>query len=366
MGLPPPPDVRAVLDAVAAGVLVVDPHGTVTDANAAALDRCIEPPVGLPVDRVSWSGEPDVEVRALDGGWSVVVSTPAPDERRALAALLEQIPASVARLGHDLRIEQVSDLWLLATGRTREEVTGVHLGDLGLPSRIADELIPLVDRVLRSGKGERLEALIPTPIGLRWVEFVFVAERDRLGIITHVLGVSTDVTHRKNRELSLAREAATDALTGVLNRAGLNDELQRRAGEPAWVGTALLVIDLDGFKQINDAHGHLVGDQILVEVARRLQATAGETNPVARLGGDEFVVIEPEPAGAARALADALVDAVRTPLPVDGGTAEHAVGLSIGVARVRSAGEDPTSLFTRADEAMYQAKRAGAPVVVAP
>ena len=350
------PHGRAVLGGLNQGVLVVDAEGQVVDATAPAIGLCREPPIGRLIGDVTYRSAPDVTVVDLPDGASAVILTPESPEQVALKGILEQIPASVARLSRDLRIEQVSNLWLLATGLEREAVTGRHLHDLGLPARVRNDLEPLVARVLETGQPARLETLIPTTVGLRWVEFVFVAERNRDAEITHVIGVSSDITHRKNRELSLSKEAMTDPLTGLLNRSGLNDAFRRRADQPGWSETTLLLIDLDDFKRVNDRHGHLVGDAVLVEVAARLRGAVEEQIPVARLGGDEFVVLGSR-AGDGSALAAAIQAAFAT--PVETATEAFAIHLSIGIATVTSADEDVSQLFNRADEAMYRAKRTG-------
>ncbi len=365
--MPPPPSAlpRAALDVVRDGVLLVDADGCVTDANAAAVAQCPSSPLGRPldevVDEVTRTADVDVEVHHVAPDQRVVVMMRPPPERVALTGILEQIPASVIRLDADLTIVNVSDLWLRATGLERAEVVGARLHDLPFSERVRTELLPLVDTVLRNERRAGIELLVPTMLGLRWVEFVFVVERDRLGAVTHVIGVSTDVTHRKNRELSLSKEAATDPLTGVLNRAGLNAELRERAQHDGWTGTTLLVIDLDDFKRINDEHGHSTGDEVLVEVARRIGAAVADGPPVARLGGDEFVVLDSR-AGHGAGLAEAIQQAFAAPVVTDRGT--FALGLSIGVAEVRSGDDDMADLFNRADEAMYRAKRSRVGTVV--
>jgi diguanylate cyclase (GGDEF)-like protein/PAS domain S-box-containing protein len=363
--VPPTPSAlhRAVLDQIHEGVLLVDSAGLVIDANAAALAQCATAPVGRPFEDVVGDEalDADVEVRPLDDEHRVVIITPPPPERIALTGILEQIPASIIRLAADLTIVNVSNLWLLATGLDRNDVIGTHLHDIPFSERVRAELLPLVDTVVRSERRAGIELLVPTMLGLRWVEFVFVVERDAHGAVTHVIGVSNDVTHRKNRELSLSMEAATDPLTGVLNRSGLNAELRERAAHEGWTGTTLLVIDLDDFKHINDTHGHSTGDQVLVEVAHRIRTAAADGKPVARLGGDEFVVLDGR-SGGGSGLADAIQAAFETPIVTDKGSFH--LRLSIGVAEVRSPGDEVPDLFNRADEAMYRAKRTGAGTIV--
>lgn len=154
-----------------------------------------------------------------------------------------------------------------------------------------------------------------------------------------------------------------DRLTGLLNRVGLHDRLERALADRRGSDNLLAVcfLDLDGFKAVNDVHGHDRGDVLLIEVARRLQACVRDSDTVARLAGDEFVVLlegEPRP-GELHALLDRLVECVAQPVSIDG--VRLRVGVSIGVT-VRQRGSDADNVATllrEADEAMYAAKRGG-------
>lgn len=163
-----------------------------------------------------------------------------------------------------------------------------------------------------------------------------------------------------------SRLAYTDSLTQLANRRYLIEQLRmlisrgRRHGS----GGALLLLDLDGFKQINDNHGHEAGDQVLVEVARRLHACTRTEDVAARLGGDEFVVLIDLPeadADSVRArvqrLADKLVSQVSQ--PVDWHGQRLNVGASIGVRLLGEAGLDAEKVLSQADAALYHAKRSG-------
>jgi diguanylate cyclase (GGDEF)-like protein/PAS domain S-box-containing protein len=162
----------------------------------------------------------------------------------------------------------------------------------------------------------------------------------------------------------LKRSAASDALTGLANRRSFDAALDALGPDAT---PALLSIDLDGFKEINDAFGHPAGDELLCIIARRLEGAARETDLVARIGGDEFVVLIPDCTMAdATGLADRLLTIVREPIELDGRRVE--VGASVGVAVADHARRDlrgPTEdawtghLVRRADDALYGAKRTG-------
>ncbi len=173
-----------------------------------------------------------------------------------------------------------------------------------------------------------------------------------------------DIDRRKRAEEHLAATkdrlehlAMHDALTGLPNRRCFLELLdQSLRVQPA---LAVLFIDLDRFKPINDVHGHHVGDAILIEIAARIRNVLGQCATVARLGGDEFAALLPAPEGEA-AVADsarAIVDAVSAPLRIGGMTID--VGAAVGISVSPQNGTDTESLLRTADIAMYHAKRAG-------
>lgn len=169
-----------------------------------------------------------------------------------------------------------------------------------------------------------------------------------------------------NEELRQARDAAHyqalhDGLTGLPNRVLLGDRLEQAvlAADRDSVGLALLVLDLDRFKDVNDTLGHHTGDELLQQVAARLCGLVRASDTVARLGGDEFAIVLPTAGDTliATRLARTIVQALDQPFTVDG---RHvSVGASIGVAIYPEHGQDPKTLLRRADVAMYIAKRAG-------
>ena len=164
---------------------------------------------------------------------------------------------------------------------------------------------------------------------------------------------------RKALEARFAEQALHDPLTGLANRTLLLDRLRlelARAGRTGG-GVAVLYLDLDDFKAINDRWGHDGGDEVLVRVARRLARTVRPGDTVGRIGGDEFVVV----CGGFDSAVDLaqmqarVEDAVRRPLVMAGGTV--LVTASVGVSVGRGAAEEPETIIRRADEAMYEAKR---------
>jgi diguanylate cyclase (GGDEF)-like protein/PAS domain S-box-containing protein len=180
------------------------------------------------------------------------------------------------------------------------------------------------------------------------------------------IAVLRDISQRKAQHAELERMALHDALTGLPNRTLLNDRIAqatnaaRRSGE----AMAVLLLDLDRFKEVNDTLGHLVGDRLLTLIGPRLRQPLREADTVARLGGDEFAILLPGPTDipAACGIAERIVEAFREPFAVDDMALE--VGISIGVALYPDHGEAAEPLLQHADAAMYAAKRSGVGFVV--
>jgi diguanylate cyclase (GGDEF)-like protein len=185
-------------------------------------------------------------------------------------------------------------------------------------------------------------------------------------LFMRVLGLRMKAIHNEARSAVRERDtfvsmAHTDPLTGLPNRRGLDARLATEmANTSPERMLAVYMIDLDGFKQVNDQHGHELGDELLIAVGQRLGAQLRSTDVVARLGGDEFVVTAGGLADErqARELGHKLVDAFREPF-VLAGQRECQVGLTIGYVLVPADGTDPVNLLRRADAAMYAGKQGG-------
>jgi diguanylate cyclase (GGDEF)-like protein/PAS domain S-box-containing protein len=174
-------------------------------------------------------------------------------------------------------------------------------------------------------------------------------------------GAIFDITERKVLQEELSRQAFYDSLTGLANRALFDDRMQHALAHAGRRGQrlAVLLLDLDGFKIINDSLGHHAGDQVLVMVAQRIEACCRMSDTVARLGGDEFAVLLEEDIDekAARSVAARLLEILREPFLVKG--REVTVGGSIGIAMHESAAASTEDLLRDADAAMYCAKSRG-------
>jgi len=169
--------------------------------------------------------------------------------------------------------------------------------------------------------------------------------------------VERDISTRKVNEQRLYQMAHRDALTGLANRTVLQESLAKLVGAAA--PAALLLIDLDGFKLVNDTLGHVAGDQVLVAVARRLEEGARAGDVTTRLGGDEFAVLLMGVSDLALALeiADRFIASISRPLAVEGQPVN--VSASVGIGLYPAHGDDPVRLFANADLALYRAKAEG-------
>jgi len=185
--------------------------------------------------------------------------------------------------------------------------------------------------------------------------------RDQHGSLLNYIGVFSDISNLKQHEQELDRIAHFDALTGLPNRRLFQDQLQRELQMALRTGcnVALLVIDLDRFKEVNDTLGHDAGDRLLVEAAQRLRTCVRESDMVARLGGDEFVVVMPVLKGqtAVTRVAQSIIDTMQNAFWLE--KQEAFISASIGVAVFPEDASDASTLFKHADQAMYEAKGLG-------
>ena len=164
---------------------------------------------------------------------------------------------------------------------------------------------------------------------------------------------------RKQSDETLRVQARSDPLTGLLNRDAVLGELEARLDDPTHSALAVLYIDLDRFKVVNDVLGHAAGDRLLASAARRIQRAVGSEGLIARFGGDEFLVVcttGDDPTRPQR-LADAILEIFGDSFRMDG--EEFSITASIGIAQAPDDGERPQALIQAADVAMYDSKRRG-------
>jgi diguanylate cyclase (GGDEF)-like protein/PAS domain S-box-containing protein len=289
-------------------------------------------------------------------------------ERERSLALLDTYfgyaPMAMGFLGADGRYVRVNAALAALSGRAESDHIGRRPADLRPLGRDAVEQ-EMVDRVLASGvTAGPADLVLPVagdPTQTRFCRAMAHPVRTAAGDVLGVGIIVEDVTERHRAERALERAATHDALTGLPNRVLFRDRLGHGLARVTETGARLAVmfVDLDRFKTVNDSLGHGVGDALLIDVARRITSTLRPSDTVARLGGDEFAVLcEGLGHGAEAAeLARRVVDAFAEPLSLSGRS--HVVTVSVGVAVCGPGLDEPGALLRAADVAMYEAKAGG-------
>jgi diguanylate cyclase (GGDEF)-like protein/PAS domain S-box-containing protein len=247
-------------------------------------------------------------------------------------------------------------------GRTPEDLRGRSVFDLIHPDDIAGAVEAAAQLARQPGRPMRHECRFERADGSHVPVQVAASlvEATPGGADAHLVLIIEDITDRKALEAALVHRSLHDPLTGLPNRILFHDRLRHalERGHRERTPTCVLVIDLDGFKAINDEHGHQVGDAVLVAFAERLTLVLRASDTAARLGGDEFAIVCEN---TERAEAEVLGDRVRTTVndPLSIGDQAMTVGMSIGIGSA-SGGADPDAVYERvvreADDAMYADK----------
>lgn len=279
------------------------------------------------------------------------------ESERRHRSVVENAPALVVRVDRDGIIRFASHRSLGVVGLGHEVLVGAGVEALGVTDP-PGQWSAAVAGCIASLEIVELETRIRVGDGSRWIWARFAPEVDVDGEPTGVTLYALDVTRRKTVELQLERAARRDSLTGLLNRTAFADRLAERLAASSEGAGALLFVDLDRFKHINDSMGHLVGDEVLSRVAGRLREAVAQPGLIARVGGDEFLVYLEVSGGVGAVAAGAERLRVMLEEPMEIGSKEVLTSVSIGVA-VATAEVKAPELVHAADLAMYAAKEAG-------
>jgi diguanylate cyclase (GGDEF)-like protein/PAS domain S-box-containing protein len=292
-------------------------------------------------------------------------STSAPlSDVKALRGILDAVTHPIFVKDEQMRFVVVNETMCRLMGQSFETLIGKQDKDF-VPPEQADVFRRNDVHVLSTGEVNENEELFSDGKGnLRTI----VTRKKRLVLSDGALllvGCITDITDFRRAEALIRHHADHDPLTGLANRRVFSQEIQRALArvDRADACCALLLLDLDFFKPINDTFGHATGDKVLCETAARLSNLVRKGDTVARLGGDEFAVISEshpgseDPKDAARRLAARLVTGLAKPITADSGQVQ--VSASIGIAQCPCDGRDADTLLRCADAAMYRAKQAG-------
>jgi len=282
---------------------------------------------------------------------------------RLLTAVFEHSGEAIVVTDADNRIVEVNPAFVQQTGYAPHEVVGRNPRLLASGHTAPDEYQAMWAALAERGqwRGELLDRHRDGRVSPKWMSISVV--RDAQGTVTHHIAQTMDLSELKAAEQRILHLAHHDHLTSLPNRVLLRGRLEQALAAASRSGSelAMLFIDLDRFKDINDSLGHHVGDAMLVEVAQRLQRLVRGSDIVARLGGDEFVLVltelGDEGARASAAIAQKVLEALRQPVQVEGH--ELHTSASIGIAIFPADGLDMDALMKGADAAMYHAKAAG-------
>ena len=275
----------------------------------------------------------------------------------------DDAPIGMAVADLEGRYVDVNQALCEITGYPASVLCGKNFASITHPDDIATDLAAI--RALLAGElsSSMAEKRYLRPDGSAvWVARTVTLVRDATGAPLHMLDQVQDITERRRFEGELRHLADHDPLTGLSNRRRFEQELERQVGEVARYGPrgALLVLDLDHFKYVNDALGHHAGDELILSVAATLRGRLRDSDILARLGGDEFAVLLPNvDEEGARHVAGELVQAIRDESAVETAKQRRRITTSVGVAPFRAGGATGEELLIAADLAMYDAKEAG-------
>ena len=277
------------------------------------------------------------------------------------AGLIDTMQQAIVVADREGLIQYVNDAFPEVLGYNSEEVIGKNPLMLCAGHQDRNMVKAVTDAVRHSGHWEG-EVTVVSKEGETHPFWVCInAVRGRGGAISHYLGMIIDITALKQNEQRLLQMANYDMLTGLPNRSLMYDRLKQALSVSRRYGhsVAVMLLDIDRFKEVNDTLGHHVGDRLLTETAGRLMGCVRESDTIARMGGDEFLVILPEvghPTNAAH-LAQKFLEALSKPFALEGH--DVYVSGSIGITLYPSDSDDMNMLIKNADTAMYHAKAQG-------
>lgn len=289
------------------------------------------------------------------------------ETRLRIAAIAFESQEGMLVLDPTAKVVQANSAVEKITGYSPAEVIGQSM-DVMYSERLGEQLVPRLRKLIGSAGSWQGELSNRRKNGEEYTAYgTITVVKDDAGKVTHYVATFTDITDRKSSEEEIRKLAFFDPLTGLPNRRLLSDRLQHAMVEAPRrkQAMALMFMDLDKFKSLNDTLGHQAGDVLLKQVGKRLRNAVREGDTVARLGGDEFVILLE---GLSESKTTAYLQAEQVGQKILGSMAEafHNLGgssyhstLSIGIAVYAEPGATPDELMRQADIALYQAKEAG-------
>lgn len=275
-----------------------------------------------------------------------------------LSYVADTVSARLAVVSAEGRYRFVNEAFARAVGRPAADIVGRGAREV-IGEQELQRRLPAIQRVL-AGERARIELATERNGQTTWADIEYIPMRLPTGELDGFVAVTTDITERRREEARLHGLSQTDALTGLLNRTGFEQRVTSHlsSGEPEPM--ALMYIDLDRFKAVNDTHGHAAGDSVLRQVARRMVRRVRPTDTIARLGGDEFALFLPGLVDAAQLarIGRQIIEDLSGPFDIGGGQAVS-IGASAGGVAGQVDRDQWAPVLDRADQLLYQAKDAG-------
>ncbi len=265
-------------------------------------------------------------------------------------------------ISRDYTYEAVNDSYTRAHHKRREEILGRTVAEIWGKDLFENAIRPHLDVCFR---GEDVNYQLPLQFPdrpSRFYDISYYPYRDEDGDITHAVVVTRDITEQRRAEEQLRHEALHDALTGLPNRALFLDRVQQAIQMMERIpdyGFAVVIVDLDRFKIVNESLGHTVGDRMILETARRVHSVLRRVDTTARLGGDEFAILingarRPEDAVY---VAERIISRMADPFEMEG--VEIFASATVGITMSEASYKDPQQMLRDADTALYRAKQSG-------